>query len=155
MDVTQLKQFLIDANKAGYATGKEDMWTKEADNSTTITFEKDGFRMIDNFYGGEPYGGRMTVFYEEKPVWIMVYYGWVVEGNEFGPVYEVLQHALAKMPADSPLRGPHSYTEGEFEYINFWEGDMVRFMGEEQIVKGEDSVYKATYVGGLVDIVKE
>lgn len=41
--------------------------------------------MNDNFFGGEPYGGREVVFYEEKPVWMMVYYGWVAEGIESNP----------------------------------------------------------------------
>ena len=29
----------------------------------------------DNFFGGEPYGGREVIFCHDQPVWMMVYYG--------------------------------------------------------------------------------
>lgn len=62
MDKESLRQFLIDSNKAGYAGGEEKKWIKESDGSTTIPFEKEDFRSHDNFFGGEPYGGRIIVF---------------------------------------------------------------------------------------------
>lgn len=71
MDKEALRQFLIDSNKAGYATGKERAWVKEPDGSTSIPFVKDMWRSHDNYFGGEPYGGRVVVFYEGKPVWMM------------------------------------------------------------------------------------
>lgn len=151
MDKEALRQFLIDLNQAGYAGGEEKRWTKEPDRSTTIPFEKGPFRSHDNFFGGEPYGGRTIVFYEGKPYWIMVYYGWVEEGVETNPVYTVLRNALKKMPEDFPFRGPKEHKEGEYVYTNNWEGEVDRFAGEEQIIQGKKLVYKANYRGGLVD----
>lgn len=151
MDKASLKQFLLDCNKAGYAGGEEKEWIKEPDGSTTIPFTKGSWRMNDNFFGGEPYGGREIVFFEEKPVWMMVYYGWVVEGAESNPVYGVLRNALSQMPEDYPYRGPKEYKEGEFIYTNSWEGEVDRFSGEEQIKQGGKLIYKANYLGGLVD----
>src|SRR3989344_4499971 len=104
MKISDLKQFLIDSNKAGYAGGEEKKWIKEPDGSTTIPFEKGGFRSHDNFFGGEPYGGRTIVFYDGKPYWVMVYYGWVKEGVEANPVYGVLRNVLMQMPEDNPFR---------------------------------------------------
>jgi len=146
-----LRSFLIDSNKAGYAGGEEKKWVKESDGSTTIPFEKGPWKPYDNFFGGEPYGGRTVVFYEGKPYWIMVYYGWVAEGVENGPVYEILRKALAKMPEDHPYRGPKEFKDGEYIYSNSWEGEIDRFEGEETILKGQELVYKANYIGGLVD----
>lgn len=71
----ELRKFLIAANKAGYVTGNERQWTKEKNRSTTIKFKLGKWSMDDNFFGGEPYGGRAVVFYNGKPFWIMVYYG--------------------------------------------------------------------------------
>ncbi len=151
MDKNLLRQFLIDSNNAGYAGGERKAWIKESDGSTTIPFEKGEWRSSDNFFGGEPYGGRTIVFYQNKPVWLMVYYGWVEGGVEADPVYKVLRNALMRMPEDAPFRGPKEYEEGDFLYLNSWDGDVERFSGEEKITQDGKLVYKANYMGGSVD----
>jgi hypothetical protein len=54
-NIKDLKQFLLDSNKAGYAGGEEKKWIKETDGSTTIPFLKGLFKSHDNFFGGVPY----------------------------------------------------------------------------------------------------
>ena len=151
MDKELLRQFLVDSNKAGYAGGEEKKWVKETDGSTTIPFEKGDFRSHDNFFGGEPYGGRVVVFHKNKAVWMMTYFGWVAEGVATDPVYAVLRNALMLMPNDAPFRGPKEYKSDEFTYSNSWNGNVESYSGEEQIMQGEKLVYKANYMGGLVD----
>lgn len=151
MNIELLQQFLIDSNNAGYAGGEEKKWIKEADGSTTIPFAKGGWKSDDNFFGGEPYGGRMVVSYEDKPCWMMVYYGWVELGVEAGGVYGVLRSALKQMPKDHPFRGPMELIDGEYRHTNSWDGGIERFSGEEVIMQGGRVVYKANYMGGLVD----
>lgn len=151
MNKKVLRQFLIDSNKVGYAGGKEKKWIKEPDDSTTIPFEKDDWKSHDNFFGGEPYGGRTVVFYKGKPVWIMVYYGWIVEKVETNLVYEILRKALIQMPKDYPFRGPKEYRKSKYVYTNSWEGEIERFSGEEKITLEEQLIYKANYIGGIVD----
>lgn len=151
MNKEGLKQFLIDSNAAGYAGGESKKWIKESDESTTIPFEQGAWKSHDNFFGGEPYGGRTVVFYEGKPYWMMVYYGWVAEGQETDPVYGILRGALKQMPEEAPFRGPKQYEENGLVYTNSWDGDVERFSGEEKITRGEDVIYQANYMGGLVD----
>lgn len=151
IDIKELKQFLVAANKAGYASGKEKQWVKEKDGSTTIEFTQGEWKSHDNFFGGEPYGGRTVVFYKRKPVWIMVYYGRVVEGANPDLIYPVLRAALKMMPAQSPFRGPKEYRQKEFEYKNSWRGDVDNFSGEEHITSSNKVVYNAKYIGGWVD----
>ncbi len=151
MNKEALHQFLIDSNKAGYAGGEEKKWIKEPDGSTTIPYTQGEWRSHDNFFGGEPYGGRVVVFNEDKPVWMMVYYGWVAEGVETDPVYATLRDALKAMPEEAPFRGPKELVVGELTYRNSWTGDVEKYSGEEQITQGEKLIYKANYMGGLVD----
>ena len=151
MQLSQLKEFLIASNNAGYAGGEEKKWIKEKDSSTTIPFEKGKWKSDDNFFGGEPYGGRTVVFYKNKPLWIMVYYGWVKEGTENKPVYQILKNALKQMPKSYPFRGPREYKEAGYIYINNWKGKVDRFSGEEEIKQKNKLIYKAYYHGGLVD----
>jgi len=151
MDIEALRQFLVDSNKAGYAGGDEKKWIKEPDGSTTIPFERGAWRSHDNFFGGEPYGGRTVVFKDNQAVWMMVYYGWVTEGVETDLVYGVLRGALMGMPEGHPYRGPEEFTQGEFTYRNKWDGELDRFSGEEVITQGQKVIYKANYFGGEVD----
>ena len=151
MITESLKQFLHDSNAAGYAGGDSKQWIKNVDGSTTIPYEKGPWRSDDTFYGGEPYGGRIIVFYEDKPHWMMVYYGWVEEGIDHDMVYKILQNALMKMPAEYPFRGPEKYEEGDYTYLNEWQGDVENYSGKETISDGNSAIYTASYIGGLVD----
>lgn len=148
-----LQQFLYAANITGYASGNEKNWIKEIDGSTTIIYEQGKFKFHDNFFGGEPYGGRIIVSYAARPIWIMVYYGETKEKN-LGLVYNVLRHALLRTPENLPLRGPEHYQERNFIYSNFPFGRLTRFCGIETITKNNQSIYQANYSGGLVDVRK-
>lgn len=152
VDTIELKSFLLASNEAGYAGDKAPAKTEE-DKSTTIIFEKGDWKSEDNYFGGEPYGGRVIVFYKNLPVWIMVYYGWVESSvTDFGQVYGFLKKALLNMPPDNPYRGPKELIEGEYSYFNSWNGEIDRFSGEEIIQKGGKEIYRAKYLGGLVDL---
>lgn len=156
MDTKRLKKFLIETKKAGYGAGDSKKWIKEKDDSTTIPFESGDFRMHDNFFGGEPWGGREVVFFREKPAWIMVMYGSIDPSfSDFKTVYKFLQKALRSQPEDLPLRGPKVFQEGDFIYKNKTEGNLENFSGEEEICKDKKRIYKMNYIGGLVDLRKE
>ena len=73
----ELRQFIHNASKKTYASGDENLRKKNDDGSTTIVYEEGDYRYHDNYFGGEPFAGRMVIFYKNQPVWIMVYYGHV------------------------------------------------------------------------------
>ncbi|PYN83857.1 MAG: hypothetical protein DMD96_00475 [Candidatus Rokuibacteriota bacterium] len=150
MDQTALLGFLQDASRRGYAAGCGAVKTREADRSTTIVLEHGEWRFHDNYFGGEPYGGREVVFFRGQPVWMAVYFGGV-DGANVESVYSFLQRALREAPAEFLVRGPDALTEGRFSYRNVHEGDVVRFWGEETIHANGGLVYTARYAGGLVD----
>lgn len=151
MNKQALNQFLYDANQAGYGSGEEKKWIKESDGSTSIPYQKGVWQSHDNFFGGEPYGGRIIVSYKNKPVWMMVYYGFVKEGIKPDLVYGILKKALMKMPKEAPFRGPKRFEYGDLLYLNKWVGDVERYSGEEKIYQGKEIVFQANYMGGLVD----
>ncbi len=155
MNKKALRQFVQKTNKEGYGSGKTGHWIKEKDGSTTIPFASGDFRLHDNFFGGEPYGGREVVFFQNAPVWLMVYYGKVIPGQDILEVYKVIQKALSNAPDEMPVRGPKFLEEGEFKYENEWEGELEEFSGEESISRNGETVYNAEYMGGLVDQQKE
>lgn len=157
----ELEAFLDEANKAGYAAGESREWVKEPDGSTTIAYEsKDGlWRYHDNFFGGEPYGGREVVFHENKALWLMVYYGEVLDKElDKNEVYTFLRQALSQAAPELPVRGPKELSEvikgEEWVYENSWKGDMTGFLGRETIKLNGREIYYANYSGGPVDVTR-
>jgi hypothetical protein len=153
LDIQQLRQFLVKAKKATYAAGDAAIKTAEPDKSTTLIFEDGDFKYHDNYFGGEPFGGREVVFLHNKPVYIMTYYGWVDDSvTDSKEVYSVLQKALSLIPEDHPYRGPQEYRDGNLVYKNSSSGEIDRFSGHETICNAEwETLYEAKYIGGFVD----
>ena len=148
----ELRRFLIEANLHGYATNKTSNWTTEKDHSTTIAYNKGDWKYHDNFFGGEPYGGREVVFYRGKPIWMMIYYGAITEMKlDVKGLYRVLQKALRADPESNPFRGPKTFKDGQFSYNNNWKGGVESFSGKEFISYKGKRVYWASYLGGFVD----
>lgn len=147
-----LCKFLVKAKKASYAAGEESKKVKERDSSTTLKFQDNEWKYNDNYFGGEPYGGREVVFFEGKPVYIMTYYGRVDKNIEdVKAVYKVLQQALLLVPESNPYRGPKKYLQGNYSYSNTFTGEIDNFFGEEMITLNGEEIYRAKYMGGLVD----
>ncbi|MFA5070091.1 MAG: DUF5680 domain-containing protein [Patescibacteria group bacterium] len=152
IDLKQLCKFLVKAKKSTYAAGYLAKKSIEDNKSTTLVFEDGDWKYHDNYFGGEPYGGREVVFYKNFPVYIMVYYGRVEESvSDFETVYKVLRKALVLIPENKPFRGPKQYKQDDLLYTNNFQGDVVNFSGEETISKNGKILYSAKYMGGLVD----
>ncbi len=156
INLKNLKEFLVKAKKFTYASGDTSKKIVEIDRSTTLTFEDSDFKYHDNYFGGEPYGGREVVFLKGEPVYMMVYYG-LVNGEiaDFRGVYGILQKALSLIPEDKPYRGPKEYLEDDYQYLNNFIGELDNFSGEESISYKRKEVYRAKYIGGLVDQRKQ
>jgi len=162
VDLKKLCVFLVEAKKSTYAAG--DAAHKyaahkivEADTSTTLSYEVGDWKYNDNYFGGEPYGGREVVFFKDAPVYMMVYYGHVDKSvDDVGAIYKILQNALALIPEDKPFRGPSIYKQDLFVYSNTFEGQVDNFFGEE-IISSPDGkkIYRAKYFGGLVNVRHE
>jgi len=152
IDKKQLCKFLVQAKKSTYAAGDQIKKVIKKDKSTTLTFKQGDWEYHDNYFGGEPFGGREVVFFKSQPVYIMVYYGWVVESiKNFDKVYKMLQSALLEIPENKPYRGPEELSKGNYTYKNSFAGEIDNFSGEEFILENGHEVYRAKYMGGLVD----
>jgi len=151
-NLEDLCSFLVKAKKATYASGDKTSEIIEPDGSTSLHFKDGDYKYHDNYFGGEPYGGREVVFFKDQPIYIMAYYGSVNEGvASFGEIYKVLQQALLLIPENKPYRGPEKYVQGGYVYLNNFSGEVDNFSGEEKIVLVGKEIYRAKYAGGLVN----
>lgn len=146
-----LKKFILEASRATYASGDNSIKQKQPDGSTTIAYQNGVYGYHDNYFGGEPYGGREIVFLNNEPLWIMVYYGFVYAGTEHKNVYAFLIESLSNATLAMPYRGPSLYEKGIWKYENKLVGDVENFLGTEKIFQDTACVYEARYLGGLVD----
>jgi hypothetical protein len=146
-----LKNFILEASRATYASGDMSLQEKQSNGSTTIRYENDAYKYHDNYFGGEPYGGREVIFHGDKPLWMMVYYGFVHSDIDNKVVYPFLIEALSHSTPDMPYRGPVSFERSNWKYENKLVGDVERFSGTEKIFKDGVCIYEASYLGGLVD----
>lgn len=122
-NLDELKAFLIRANMP-HATGTAHM-TRESDGSRTIEYSEGKYRMHDNFFGGEPYGGRLVVFFENRVIFIEVYYGSIYQSDRsVDEVYNFLRDALRHPDEHSPYRGPSLYEKAGLTYTNSVVGDI-------------------------------
>lgn len=147
VNLDELKSFLMRANMP-HANGTAKT-TKETDGSRTIEFADGNYRMHDNFFGGEPYGGRLVIFFKDEPIFLEVYYGKTSKPAD--EVYAFLREALQHPGDDNPYRGPAEYKKDNLTYKSTVTGDITDHTVNEWIYDGEDEIYSAVIIGGLVD----
>jgi hypothetical protein len=148
--VVSLEEFLVKAKVSTYASGEEGRDLE--DGAKELIFKEGEFMYRDRYYGFNPFGGQEVVFQNEKPIWVMNYYGGVtsniVDREEIKRIYEFLRKALKQVREDKPFRGPEYFKEDDFEYFNEVEGDVHDFRGTEKIFYKGELVYKLNYHGG-------
>lgn len=151
-DINELKKFKKEADSAGYESESPKNEIKESDGSTTLWYESGDWKYHDNYFGGEPYGGRTVIFYKNKPVWMMVYYGWLDEKvSDVNEAYVFLRKALRAGSVEGSLRGPKEFSEGKFTYANSWQETLENYSAKEEMYLDGNLIYTATYTGGLVN----
>ena len=152
IDQNRLCAFLVEAKTNTYAAGDVAEKILENDQSTTLIYENGDLRYHDNYFGGEPFGGREVVFLKDDPIYIMVYYGLVQPSvSDFDRVYVFLQKALSLIPESHPFRGPNEYVDGDLIYKNTYTGGVDHFFGEEVISSTDGKeLYRARYAGGFI-----
>jgi hypothetical protein len=147
VDLEALKAFLVRANMP-HAEGTAKI-IKEADGSRTIEYAEGDYRMHDNFFGGEPYGGRLVIFHKDQPVFMEVYYG--KSSKPADEVYSFLREALQHPDEENPYRGPAEYKKDSLTYKSTTTGDATDHTINEWIHDGDEEIYSATIIGGLID----
>tara|TARA_Y100000310_G_C20606168_1_gene775582 strand:+ start:857 stop:1312 length:456 start_codon:yes stop_codon:yes gene_type:complete len=148
----QLNEFLVKAKRKTYASDGEGGERVLDDGSKELSFSEQDFRYRDLYFGFNPFAGEEVVWKNNKPIWVMNYYGEVtsdvVSAKE---VYYFLQKAMRRVTKDRPFRGPSKFNEGDFEYEDKNEGTIDCFSGIERILYQGQEVYKLSYHGGRVD----
>lgn len=155
----KIRAFLYEAHREG-GYGQEDAKIKKKkDGSETIVYRRGPWKLHDNFFGGEPYGGREVVSFNGRPVFIMSYYGAVSEEPKgVKDIYSALRRALRNVDPKEPFRGADRQrfrmNGRDYWYTTNFRGNVRRLHGGEVLWQDHDVVYQAWFLGGLVDLRK-
>ena len=122
-------------------------------NGKILTRELEGWKYEDEFYGGEPYSGNETLWFNGRDVFRCVYWGRVVDGINFSEIYDFLRKALKVGPSGPCVhRGPELFVEKDTKYINSCIGTIEGFVQTERIYINDREVYTAYFIGGRVNV---
>ena len=149
--IHDFKEFLIFAKRSTYISGEQSIPPKSI-ASKNFLVEKNDFRYEDQYFGNLTDIGQETVWFKNTPIWGMVYRGGIFPDfiDLHQETFLFLKQALKNIPSDLPIRGKSFYTENNFEYFNYPEGDIFNFTGKELIFfKGKQICFR-NYVGGTI-----
>jgi hypothetical protein len=146
----QLKLFLTEANRNGYANKDVSKSESLRPKSEDYHFEQGDLIYHDTYFGARDFIGEEVVYEKGEPIWGANYYGFVLKNNvSEKDIYGFLRESLMQEIGDViPVRGPKEYISAENIYKNEVVGDMDRFTGKEEIYFGNELVYQAWYHGG-------
>jgi len=147
----QLNSFIVRAKAATYVGGGAKSLSYRP-GSHDLQFHDGPFAYLDSYFGGKDFLGQEVVYYEDKPVWVMNYYGRILEpgritGAETG---QVIQESLSKMYQEGRFLGGFEHATPLGHYVDTNQGDLTAFTGQEWITRDQVKVYELVYHGGLV-----
>lgn len=139
-------EFLLKAKKETYAK-KQGKVASSRPSSHDYQYQEGDYLYIDSFVGSEYFGGEECVYNQGVPLYVMNYYGKVLN-NAFNG--DFLKEALSLVDHNYLFRGPALYINGKYTYHCSYEGDFNLFSGKEEIYYDSMKVYVCLFHGGLV-----
>ena len=151
IDLNELTRFIVKAKAASYVGGGKEIPPCRA-GAHDLEFSDGAWRYLDSYFGGQDFIGEEVVYYEEKPVWAMNYYGRIlvpekITGAETG---QVIKASLSVMYQQGRFLGGFNLTVGKDVYHDTSRGDTASYSGKEWIERDGERVYELTYHGGLI-----
>jgi len=147
----QLKTFIVKAKAATYVgDGKKS--PSHRPGSHDLHFYEGSFSYLDSYFGGSDFLGQEVVYYKEVPVWVMNYYGRIIEPEKIAAADagQIIKESLSKMYEEGRFLGGFKYTTQGSNYTDTSLGDATSFTGKEWITRENIKVYELVYHGGLV-----
>ena len=145
-------KFLITAKQNTYASDGN-LVTASRSGSKDLVYHEGPFSYLDTYLGDFNFIGEEAVWYEEKAVWGMNYYGRMLVEKIPPGFSHFLKSALLNVPQEMPFRGPEEFTEDDFSYNCSTEGNIEWFRGKEFICYKGQKIYQLYFHGGEIKLL--
>ncbi len=149
MNKNDLERFLLTARAKTYAAAEGKTKTL-LPGSVQYEYEDGDYSYRDIYYiGNGIFPGLETVFYNDKPVWSMSYFG------DFSKMTEqqadnMLRKALIELWETTRIYNKVEKEYEGFKYVCEGSGSIDKLEGSEEIYIGKDKVYYFFYAGGFI-----
>ena len=147
----QLNTFIVRAKAATYVgDGKK---TKSCrSGSHDLEFHDGSFSYLDSYFGGTDFIGGEVVYYENKPIWAMNYYGKITKSDMItaAETGKIIKESLSLMYQEGRFLGGFEHSSDDSVYTDMSEGGIESFSGKEWIARNGVIVYELVYHGGMI-----
>jgi hypothetical protein len=154
MDNQELIEFIHEAGLHTYADpNAPKRATPYRPSCEEYEYVRGDWKYLDSYAWMRDGGGAEIVYYQDKPVWVMNYYGFLTDQKaDSKEVYSFLHEALRLRHPVLPVRGDAlADPVRKLRYEVIFERDEVStFSGVERIYKDEALVYECFFHGGSV-----
>jgi hypothetical protein len=147
----ELNAFIVRAKSATYVgDGKPSPSCRPG--SHDLKFSTGDWAYLDSYFGGRDFIGEETVYFKEKPVWVMNYYGRILRSELITPAQagQVIKASLSQMYLQGRFLGGFTHKYEGFTYSDDSKGEMTSFLGKESISREGILAYELYYHGGLI-----
>ncbi len=148
----RLDEFIVAAKAATYA-GEGSPVPSCRPGSHDFAHSQGPWSYLDSYFGGTDFAGQETVWYKNKPVWAMNYYGTIMDPSRLdaqraGTVIKAALSALYQR--ERRFLGGWTYDHEFGRYTDQSQGTFERFTGREAIHVDDLSAFQLHYHGGKI-----
>jgi len=151
VSIGELSAFIVQAKSATYV-GSGEHTASSRPGSHDLRFTDEKWSYLDSYFGGTDFIGQEVVCFDEKPVWAMNYYGYILRDDLLSPAEagQMIKASLSRMYKEGRFLGGYEYAENDLTYMDTSEGSPDHFHGREFIRRGKEVAYELVYHGGLI-----
>ncbi len=149
----ELFNFVDLAGKSTYASGKPPEQNSERAGFIEFRFSQGDWSYLDSYTGHTRSAGQEIVKFQGTIVWMQSYCGGMTSGNtdKAEDTYAFLKAALSQPELSfQSLRGPSSFTKGEWEYRYSQDGNIDNYSGYEEILFKGGVAFFHRAIGGVI-----
>lgn len=151
LDLHALHAFIVRAKAATYVGDGEHVAPCRP-GSHDLRFADGEWSYHDSYFGGADFIGEEVVYFGEKPIWAMNYYGRILRDDLLTAAQagQMIKASLSRMYQEGRFLGGFEHIEKDLTYLDTSEGNPERFHGREIIRRGQEVAYELLYHGGLI-----
>tara|TARA_B100002003_G_C13946439_1_gene459067 strand:- start:259 stop:801 length:543 start_codon:yes stop_codon:yes gene_type:complete len=160
INLSDLVNFIYRSKKQCFANSE--IKISQSDGSSFYSHREFPWLYTDTYNGNIIERGTEDIYVDMVLFWSNQYRGGTLEKfwDKSRAISQFLKKALIETPEEFPIRGPTYFTlnnfkfndhtfKGELVYTNKWNGDILKFTGQERIRWNGTNVFYHDYMGGL------
>ena len=151
IDVDSLQAFIVRAKAATYV-GDGEHTDPCRTGSHDLRFQEGNWSYHDSYFGGSDFIGEEVVYFADRPIWAMNYYGRILRDDLLTAAQagQMIKASLSRLYQEGRFLGGFAHTENDLAYVDTSEGSPEHFHGREIIRCGEEVAYELLYHGGMI-----